>query len=126
MKKLIQRIALGLATIASVSALSFAPVYAAQTQAQKDVCAGAAITGADCADGGKGLNSVVGNIINILSVIIGFAAVVMIMLAGFRYITSGGDASGVKGAKDSLLYAIVGLVIVALAQTIVRFVLHAT
>lgn len=125
MRKLIQRIALALATIASVSALSLAPVYAAQTQAQKDVCAGAAITGANCADGGKGLNDVVGNIINILSVVIGFAAVVMIMLAGFKYITSGGDASGVKSAKDSLIYAIVGLIIVALAQTIVRFVLHA-
>ena len=128
MKKLIQRIALALATVVTVSAVSFAPAYAAapKTQAEKDVCAGAAITGADCADGGKGLNDVVAGIINVLSVIIGIAAVIMIILAGFKYITSGGDPSGVKGAKDSLIYAIVGLVVVAMAQTIVRFVLHAT
>jgi hypothetical protein len=48
---------------------------------------------------------------------------VMIMIAGLKYITSSGDASAVKSAKDGLLYAIVGLVVVALAQTIVRFVL---
>jgi hypothetical protein len=123
MRKLVQRIALALATIASVATLSYAPVYAAQTQAQKDVCAGAAIAGANCSDGGAGLNGIVSGIINVLSIIIGIAAVVMIMIAGLKYITSSGDASAVKSAKDGLLYAIVGLVVVALAQTIVRFVL---
>ncbi|MEO6513585.1 MAG: pilin [Candidatus Saccharimonadales bacterium] len=125
MKKLIKRIALALATIASVSAMSLAPVYATTNQAKSDVCAGAAITGANCADGGIGLNGVITNVINILSAVIGVAAVIMIILAGFKYITSGGDPSGVKSAKDSLIYAIVGLLVVALAQTIVRFVLHA-
>jgi hypothetical protein len=126
MKKLIQRIVLALTAIGAVSVMSFAPVYAATPNpAKTEVCAGAAITGANCSDGGKGLNGVVAAIINILSVVIGIAAVVMIILAGFKYITSGGDPSGVKSAKDSLIYAIVGLVVVAMAQTIVRFVLHA-
>jgi hypothetical protein len=47
----------------------------------------------------------------------------MIIIGGFRYITSGGDSGSVSSAKNTVLYAIVGLIIVALAQVIVRFVL---
>ena len=50
----------------------------------------------------------------------------MIIWGGFKYITSGGAQDKVKGAKDTLLYAIIGLIIVALAQVIVRFVLSNT
>jgi hypothetical protein len=50
----------------------------------------------------------------------------MIIVGGFRYITSGGDSSNVSGAKNTLIYAVVGLVIVALAQFIVRYVLSTT
>jgi hypothetical protein len=47
----------------------------------------------------------------------------MIVLSGFKYITSGGDANKVSSAKSSLVYAIIGLVIVVLAQVIVHFVI---
>jgi hypothetical protein len=124
MKKLIQRIVLALAAIGAVSVMSLAPAYAATTNdAKSQVCAGAALTGADCNDKGVGLNGVIKAVLTVLTVVIGVAAVIMIMLAGFKYITSGGDPSGVKSAKDSLIYAIVGLLVVALAQVIVRFVL---
>jgi ABC-type Fe3+ transport system permease subunit len=53
-------------------------------------------------------------------------AVIMIIYAGFRYVTSGGSDEGVKAAKNTILYAIVGLVIVALAQLIVHFVINKT
>ncbi|MEM6997296.1 MAG: pilin [Patescibacteria group bacterium] len=69
------------------------------------------------------INNIVTTIIDIFSWIIGVVAVIMIIYAGFKYITSGGDQAGVKAAKDTILYAIIGLVVVALAQTIVRFVL---
>ena len=65
-------------------------------------------------------------IINILSIIIGFVAVVMIIIGGFRYITSGGSTERVSGAKNTILYGIIGLIIVALAQVIVQFVLSKT
>jgi TRAP-type C4-dicarboxylate transport system permease small subunit len=65
-------------------------------------------------------------IINILSVIVGVVAVIMIIIGGFRYITSGGSSDKVTGAKNTILYAIIGLIIVALAQVIVRFVLNKT
>ena len=48
----------------------------------------------------------------------------MIIIGGLRYITSNGDSGNVTNAKNTILYAIVGLVIVALAQLIVRFVVQ--
>lgn len=61
--------------------------------------------------------------LNMLSIIVGIAAVIMIIVAGLRYVTSGGKEEGVKNAKNTILYAIIGLVVVALAQIIVHFVL---
>jgi len=71
----------------------------------------------------SGLKNVAANIVKIFSYIVGIIAVVMIIYGGFRYITSGGDSGKVGNAKNSLIYAIIGLVIVALAQFIVHFVL---
>jgi len=64
--------------------------------------------------------------INILSAVVGIIAVIMIIVAGLRYVTSGGKEEGVKNAKNTILYAIIGLVVVALAQLIVHFVLNQT
>lgn len=70
------------------------------------------------------VNSIVTNVINILSLVVGVAAVIMIMIGGMRYITSNGDSGQVGNAKNTILYAIVGLIVVALAQVIVRFVVN--
>lgn len=81
---------------------------------------------AECdADGSEeGLNKLIAQIINIFSIIVGVVAVIMIIYGGFRYITSGGDSSKVGDAKNTILYAIIGLILVALAQFIVKFVLE--
>lgn len=83
-----------------------------------------------CTDNASGteerVNSLITKIINIFSVIVGIVAVVMIIWGGLKYITSGGDSGNVTGAKNTILYAIIGLIIVALAQFIVRFVLGQT
>lgn len=73
-----------------------------------------------------GVQTAATNIINLLSWVVGVISVIMIIIAGFRYITSGGASEKVTGAKNTLIYAIIGLVIVALAQFIVRFVLKQT
>jgi hypothetical protein len=65
-------------------------------------------------------------IVTLFSIIVGAVSVIMIIYGGFRYITSGGDSGRVGNAKNTLIYAIVGLVIVALAQLIVHFVLQQT
>jgi len=64
--------------------------------------------------------------INIFSIIVGVIAVIMIIVGGLKYITSGGESSNVSGAKNTIIYAIIGLVVVALAQFIVHFVLNNT
>lgn len=72
---------------------------------------------------GTGFTNLIAKIINIISVIVGAVAVIMIIWGGFRYVTSAGNDSSVSAAKNTILYAIIGLIIVALAQLIVRFVL---
>jgi cytochrome bd-type quinol oxidase subunit 2 len=74
-------------------------------------------------DDSNNLNNLIAKVINILSVVVGIVAVVMIIIAGLRYVTSGGKQESVTSAKNTILYAIIGLVIVALAQIIVHFVL---
>ena len=80
-----------------------------------------------CGDTGSsgtgGIQTIAQKIVNLLSLIVGIVAVIMIIVGGFRYIASGGASDKVSGAKNTLIYAIVGLIIVALAQFIVRFVL---
>ena len=72
------------------------------------------------------LSDTVKTVVNILSVAAGIVAVIMIIIGGFRYVTSGGKQESVASAKNTILYAIIGLVVVALAQVIVRFVLFHT
>lgn len=74
-------------------------------------------------DATTALNNLVKNLINLFSVAVGIIAVIMIIIGGLRYITSGGNDTSVTGAKNTILYAIIGLIIVALAQLIVRFTL---
>jgi hypothetical protein len=56
-------------------------------------------------------------------VIAGIVAVIAIIYGGVRYTTSGGDAGNVKSAKDTILYAIVGLVVIIMAAAITDFVI---
>lgn len=72
------------------------------------------------------LDRTIKSVLNILSTIVSIAAIIIIIIAGLRYVTSGGDSNGISSAKNTLIYAIVGLVIVALAQAIVHFVLTKT
>lgn len=72
------------------------------------------------------VNTLLKTVINIISVVVGIVAVIMIIIGGFRYVTSGGKQESVTGAKNTILYAIIGLVIVALAQIVVHFILNKT
>ena len=65
----------------------------------------------------------VNRIINLAIGVIGLLAVIMIIVAGFQMTTSAGNAAKVAKAKNTMLYAIIGLVIALLAYAIVNFVL---
>jgi hypothetical protein len=110
-----------------------APVYAqdAQQQINNGLCAGSNLEFTEnpgqcnvaSSDATTKINDIIHTIVNLLSAIVGVVAVIMIIVGGFRYITSGGNDTSVTSAKNTILYAIIGLVVVALAQLIVRFTL---
>lgn len=81
----------------------------------------------ECNFGGENanekLNRIISEVINFFSVIVGVVAVLMIIVGGFRYIISGGDTGNVTSAKNTILYAIIGLIVVVFAQFIVKFIL---
>lgn len=58
--------------------------------------------------------------------IVGVISVIMLIWGGIRYIISGGDSKKVTDAKNTVLYAIIGLIICLLAYAIVKFVINAT
>ena len=85
-----------------------------------------------CKSGENGINSeankgglidTVGGIISVVIGVLGFVAVIVIILGGVQYTTSAGDANKVKKAKDTILYGIIGLVVALLAYAIINFVL---
>lgn len=114
-------IVIGLIMIAPIS------VQAATDASKEALCGGAGLVGggSGCAapSGSTSVDTVVKRSINLFSAIIGIIAVVMIMVGGLKYITSQGDPNATATAKNTILYAAIGLVVVALAQVIVRFVI---
>lgn len=68
------------------------------------------------------VRNILGNVIEIGLTVAVFVAIGFIIYGGFRYITSSGDSSGIKKAKDTIVNAVIGLVIAMLAFGIVRFI----
>ena len=113
------------ATLGVTTLLAAPPAYAAIT------CSNAA----DCASQGQKkvggdtntttLEEQIKTITNILLFVIGAIAVIAIIIGGIRYVTSNGDSGATKSAKDTVLYAVIGLVVAILAFAIVNFVVTA-
>lgn len=85
--------------------------------------------GVDSAAGGankdpKSIDTIINNIVNVLSAAVGVVAIIMIIVAGFRYVTSGGSSERISSAKNALVYALIGLVVATLAQVIAKFVIN--
>jgi hypothetical protein len=76
-----------------------------------------------CKSTGDDATNMVKVIVNMLLYVLGIIAVIMIIIGGIRYTTSGGDAPGLKSARDTIIYAVVGLVIAIMSFAIVNFVL---
>lgn len=82
--------------------------------------------GANCAQGNGQSNDLLTQIrvvTNTMLFAIGVVAVIMLIVGGFRYIFSGGNSTSVNAAKDTILYAVIGIVVALLAYAIVNFVL---
>jgi hypothetical protein len=72
-----------------------------------------------------GSDGLILKVANIIAIIAGLAAVIMIVLAGLRLIQSGGSSEDVAGARRSIIYASVGLVVIVIARTLLGLVLNA-
>lgn len=98
----------------------------AQNEFTKEACS--SITDADqkqalgCNDGGQQVPGVAINLIKVVLGIIGVVTVVMIIVAGQRYMTAQGDPGKIQQAKNMIIYSVVGLVVAILAFAIVVFV----
>jgi hypothetical protein len=69
-----------------------------------------------------GSNGIIVKATNIIALIAGIAAVIMIIVAGFKFITSQGDSGAVADARKTIIYTTVGLVVIVLARTIITYV----
>ena len=130
-KRVVATLAVGLVLLLGLQFAVSQPAYAQEgvTDTQQALRCGADLnfTGDNCEDGtdaGQQIEETFTTVLNLLSLAAGVAAVIMGVYAGIRYIVSAGSEKGVKAAQSSLIYAIVGLVIVAVAQAVVRFVLQ--
>lgn len=128
MMKIISKLKLLIAGFALVGASAFAVVatMAPQTSYALDplanVCNGTS-GNVVCENKDKeDPNKVIHNIVNILLYIVGLLSVVMIIYGGIIYATSAGDSGKVSMGKNTLLYAVVGLVVAVLAFAIVQWV----
>jgi hypothetical protein len=134
MKRMTYVLATSLVMLASVFGFMAAHSLTAHAQSlepKKQACEALGVangTGSTACDtsGQPDVNSTLKLAINAFSLVVGFAAVIMIIVGGFKYVTSQGESANTAGAKNTILYALVGLVVVALAQVIVRFVLTKT
>jgi hypothetical protein len=111
--------------------LMLAPSVAGAASFTGDACAGVnaldGTAGSACSKtSSSALSRIIRVVLNVLSVIVGVAAVIVVILGGFKFITSNGDSAGIAAARNTILYAVVGLVIVASAQVIVHFVLSSS
>lgn len=68
------------------------------------------------------IEEIIQRVINILLFIVGAGAVIMLIIGGIRYVVSAGDQQAVANAKNTILYAIVGIVVAVLAYAAVQFV----
>lgn len=114
-------------------ALLVVPVLALSGLGGQSVSAYDITQGADAAKGDKtpsglfttndGQTPVFKTIVNVLLYIIGAVSVIMLVIGGIRYTISQGDSSAVTAAKNTILYAVIGIVVAILAYAIVNFVI---
>jgi len=109
----------------SISAVTFgSTMIATRAFAQTDAPGDAVRNIQDGANvGDTSLEAYISLIINVLLGLIGVVAVIMLIYGGFRYVLSAGDEKATTGAKNTILFAIIGIVVAVLAFAIVNFVI---
>ena len=122
-QSIIKKIAMLTAAFAFVALAVFVPV--APASAQNPIENGINSAKGDGVPaqlfGGEG--SIFTTIVNVLLFIIGAICVIMLIWGGIRYTTSAGNSASVTAAKNTIMYAIIGIVVAILAYAVVNFVI---
>lgn len=115
---------LAIASFTTLLSLSTAPVAFAGTSVLGDACKNnsSSVICQQSAGAEDKTAEFVRDLISLLLYAIGIISVIMIIIGGIRYATSNGDSSQITGAKNTILYAVVGLIVAMLAYAIVNFV----
>ena len=105
-----------------LSLLGFTPIAHAT-----DVCnsgaAQAVLDAAGCNGNDNALPGLITGILHAIIAVSGLVAVIFVLIGGINYMTSAGDSNKLQKAKQTILYAVIGLVIAALSFAIVNFVI---
>jgi heme A synthase len=64
------------------------------------------------------------DITKIVAFVSGAAAIILILVGSIQYVTSAGDSNKITGARDTIIYALIGLIVIVLAVSIIEFVLN--
>jgi ABC-type Fe3+ transport system permease subunit len=90
-----------------------------------DACSGLTTVTADgCTKGGDTIKSIAHNVVNIMSIVVGILSIIMLLVAGIKFVTSGGESNSVQSARNTLIYALIGVFIAVIAQVLVHLVLN--
>lgn len=109
--------------------LAAAPAASAQTDVFKNACSQSASASHSplCTEKGgnnlSGPNGIILKVANIFAFAGGAAAVLVILIGGFMYITAGGDSGKANSGRAAVTYALVGLVVIVLGRAIIGFVI---
>lgn len=125
-----------LSLFACTALLTAVPAGAgAQWNFFQDTCKGEAANSAVCKEKEKtqttsnnsiyGPDGVIIKVANVVALAAGFAAVIFVIIGGIKYILSSGDPANIKSAKDTIIFAIIGIVVIAAARTIIGLVINA-
>jgi hypothetical protein len=118
MKQKITMLVTAFAMVVGIGVMSTAPAGAIKVF--EDCPTGS--TSSVCAAKDETVNTPVQTLISTLLMAIGIISVIMIIIGGIRYTLSNGDSSQITSAKNTILYAVIGLVVALLAYAIVNFV----
>ena len=118
LKLVLPMIIMGVVVIAGVCGTLDASALTLEEGARAAKCDG-------CPEDLFGDTGVFKQVTNTILYVVGIIAVIMLIIGGIKYVISGGDAKKVTDAKNTVLYAIIGLVICFLAFAIVNFVITA-
>jgi sorbitol-specific phosphotransferase system component IIC len=109
------------AVVASFLVVFSAPISLAFSQTMEEGARSA--RGTDQVTDLFGTTGIFATVTNILLFVVGAISVIMIIIGGLRYVTSGGNTANVTAAKNTILYAIVGVVVSLFAYALINFVL---